>query len=358
MLALTMFGGMMADRHDKRIILMIVMITQAALAITIGVLVGTGQIAIWHVAVAGALLGISTAFEMPAASALVPELVDKAAMREAIALDRSVFHATRLVGPALGGVIIGWLGTAAAFFANALSFSALVVALLTIHPRKRGSEEEENLRKGGMRDGIRYVRSDRPTLIMIFLLALTTCFISPFFMILLPLYSRHELGINASHHGFLMAASGVGAFLGSIQLLRITQPQRVAYLRGAAFVVSLTMMLLGMAQGLRSALPAIILMMIGASTLFGLANTIVQERAPDFIRGRVSAIAGMSFFGVLPLAGLLTSHLADLLGMRASMIGAALGYGICTTLLLWLSRIETSGVEHPTDDQKEAGIGH
>ncbi|MDB6151949.1 MAG: Major facilitator superfamily 1 [Chthoniobacteraceae bacterium] len=357
LLALTMFGGMMADRHDKRIILIIVMVAQAILAVTIGLLVQSGQIVIWHIAVAGALLGLSTAFEMPAAAALVPELVSKEEMRSAIALDRSIFHATRLAGPALGGVLISWLGTAAAFFANAASFSALIIALLTISPRKRGSVEEEKLRQGGMRDGIAHVRNDQPTRTMLLLLSLTTCFISPFFMILVPLYSRHVLGIDARQHGFLMAASGVGAFLGSIQLLRIAHSQRVIYLRGAVAIITVAMMILGLARGLWVALPAMIGMMMGTSTMYGLANTIVQERAPDFIRGRVSAIAGLSFFGVLPFAGLLTAKLSDWAGMRTAMIGAAICYGICTAALLCVrSRLEAAPAEPAPVE--EAGIGH
>lgn len=103
MLALTMVGGVFADRHDKRRILLIVLTMQMALAAGIGLLVQSGSIAIWHVAVAGVLLGITAAFEVPAASALVPELVGKEQIRSALALDRAVFHATRLLGPALGG---------------------------------------------------------------------------------------------------------------------------------------------------------------------------------------------------------------------------------------------------------------
>ncbi|MEZ0273664.1 MAG: MFS transporter, partial [Roseimicrobium sp.] len=149
MLLLTMHGGVAADRHDKRLILIITQVVQIALAISIGWLVATGQIAVWHVLVAGILLGICTAFEMPAAAALVPELVDRSQLNAAIAVDRSIFHATRLAGPAIGGWLIGWLGTASAFYANAVSFLALIAAMLTLHPRPRGTDEEEAMRQTG-----------------------------------------------------------------------------------------------------------------------------------------------------------------------------------------------------------------
>jgi MFS family permease len=357
MLALTMFGGVVADRHDKRLILGLVMIVQAALAIAIGALVASQSIAIWHIACAGVCLGISTAFEVPAAAALVPELVAKDQIRSAIALDRSIFHATRLLGPALGGALISALGTASAFFANAASFAALLVALCTIRPRPRGTDAEEQRRQTGMKDGIRYVAADRPTRTMLTLLAMATLFVSPFFMILMPLYSRHVLGIDAGQHGLLMGASGAGAFLGSLRLMAIAPGQRSVYLRISAGLVTLAMIALGSAHGLLLALPSLVLMTFGTSTLFGLANTIVQERAPDSLRGRVSALAGLSFFGVLPFAGLITSHLADWIGMRSAMIAGALGFGLCATLLLGakgcaaISQVNNSGNAHPRSDE-------
>ena len=338
MLLLTMHGGVAADRHDKRLILIITQVVQIALAISIGWLVATGQIAVWHVLVAGILLGICTAFEMPAAAALVPELVDRSQLNAAIAVDRSIFHATRLAGPAIGGWLIGWLGTASAFYANAVSFLALIAAMLTLHPRPRGTDEEEAMRQTGMKEGFAYVRRDRPTLAMISLLAtLTTC-ISPFFMITMPLYSRHVLHIDAQSHGMLMASSGIGAFTGSLWLLTIRSDRRAMYLRWGAAVICACMLSLALAQHLWQAVVAMIAMTLGTSTVFGLANTIVQERAPDAIRGRVSAIMGLSFFGVLPFSGLAVSKIADLVGLRMAMGGGSILFGLSAGVLLYSHR--------------------
>lgn len=338
MLALTMFGGVVADRHDKRLILIATLCVQAALAVAIGWLVSTGQIAIWHITVAGVCLGISTAFEMPAASALVPELVNKEDIATAIAIDRSVFHATRLAGPALGGWLIGMLGTASAFFANALSYGALILALIGIHTRPHVAGPDDHLRQTGMREGITFVRSDRPTLAMISLLALMTVCVSPFLMVMMPIYSRHVLRVGPVEHGLLMAASGLGAVVGALRLLKLSHGQRTVYLRSAAAVVALAMAGLGLAGNLGLALLAMIALTIGTSLLFGLANTIVQERAPDHVRGRVSAIAGLSFFGVLPFSGLLTSALADRLGLRVALLGGAALFAAGALLLFRSSR--------------------
>lgn len=338
MLALTMHGGIVADRHDKRRILIATQVVQIILALAMGWLVARGQIAVWHVLVAGVLLGISTAFEMPAASALIPELVERSQLTAAIAVDRSLFHATRLAGPAIGGWLIGSLGTASAFYVNAASFLALIAALLTLHPRQRGTEEEEALRQTGMRAGFDYVRRDRPTLAMISLLATVTICISPFFMVIMPLYSRHVLHVNAQSHGILMASSGIGAFGGSIWLLTIASAYRAAYLRGGVTAICACMLGLACAQHLWQACVAMIVLTLGTSTVFGLANTIVQERAPDGMRGRVSAIMGLSFFGVLPFSGLLVSKVADLVGLRMAMGAAGILFGLSASALLFSHR--------------------
>jgi MFS family permease len=334
MLALTMWGGVVADRFDKRRILFVAQIVQVALALAIGWLIGQQRIEVWHLVVAGAMLGIVTAFEMPAASALVPQLVTRERLAAAIAVDRSAFHLTRFAGPALGGWLIAQLGLAWAFYANALTFGALMLALVTIKLRPIDRPPGDDGQQTGMKEGIAYVRGDPPTLAMLSLLATVTTCISPFFMVLMPLYSQHVLHIGPAEHGWLMASSGIGAFVGSVWLLSIAVARRRAFMFGAVLIVTLAMAGLASADNVMWAMGAMIVLTLGTSTLFGLANTVVQERAPDHLRGRVSALAGMSFFAVLPFSGLLVSKFADLVGMRAAMGTAAVCFGLSATLLL------------------------
>src|SRR5437016_3420287 len=161
MLLLTMVGGAAADRFDKRKILLITQYVQIALAVGIGLLVMSGKIAIWQIFVFAAILGISNSFEMPTLSALVPELVGREQIQNAISLDRSVFHGSRVFGPAIGGFLIKAFGTASAFFANAISFVALIIAILSLPPRVKGTAEEEEKRTSGIKDGFRYVANDK-----------------------------------------------------------------------------------------------------------------------------------------------------------------------------------------------------
>src|SRR5437870_1611663 len=146
MLLLTLVGGAAADRFDKRKILLITQFVQIGIACGIGFLVLKGQIEIWQILVFAVILGISNSFEMPTQTALVPELVGRAEIQNGISIDRSVFHGSRVLGPTVGGYLVKWLGTASAFFANALSFVALIIAILSLPPRPKGTAEEEEKR--------------------------------------------------------------------------------------------------------------------------------------------------------------------------------------------------------------------
>jgi MFS family permease len=333
-LALTMIGGSAADRFDKRKILIATQIAQIAFALGLGWLVLTGRIQIWHVIFFAALLGISIAFEMPAISALVPELVKREQIASAVALDRSVFHGSRLIGPSLAGLCVAWWGAASAFFANAFSFLALIVALLSLPRRQVGTKEEEEKRRSGIMDGFRYVRSDRTILSMIMLIALTTIFIFPTISVMLPLYVRNVLQLGPDSMGWLMATSGSGAFLGSLGLLSIAREKRLKFMRGNVLAVAAGVFFMSRSHSFLLTACSMGVLAIALSMNFGLANTIVQEHAPAHLRGRVSAVFGLSFFGLMPIAGLIVTGFSDLVGMRTALAVASVIYGIAAFVVL------------------------
>jgi MFS family permease len=323
MLGLTMYGGSMADRFEKRNILLITQVAQILLAATMGVLVYTNTVQIWHVVLIAACLGTVNAFEMPAVSAMVPELVEKHEIGDAMAVDRSSFHTTRLVGPAIAGLVIGQFGAAMAFFANAFSFIPLMLALRTIKPRAIGNEAEEAARQTGFMDGVAFVKSDPPTLAMITMMALMTCFPAPVLMVLLPLYSRTELHLQASGMGFMMSVNAAGALLGSVWLLGVAPERRFSRLAVVSVGVALSLWGLAAFKIVAVAAAFLFVLSICLASTFGLVNTIIQERAPDHLRGRVSALTSMTYFGLQPFTALLLTSFADAVGLtRALMIGA------------------------------------
>ncbi len=270
---LAMKGGEAADRYDKRKILIWTQVVQTALALILGFLVYTGRIEIWHVIVLALCLGTCIAYEMPAINALVPEIVKKEEIATAIALDRSVFHGSRLVGPSVAGVFVGWWGAASAFFSNAVTFSALIIALASLPPRTIGTAAEEEQRKSGFKEGLIYVRNDRTILCMIALIALSTIFIFPFLSAMLPLYVRNVLNLGPGPMGYLMAVSGSGSLLGALGLLSVPRHLRFRFMTGAVIVVGLALCSMARSDGFVFSAISMGVLAIGLSANFGLAST-------------------------------------------------------------------------------------
>ena len=335
---LTPFGGSAADRLDKRKILIATQIAQIAFALGLGWLVLTNRIQIWHVIIFAGLLGISIAFEMPAISALVPELVKRDEIAAAVALDRSVFHGSRLIGPSLAGLFVGWWGAASAFFTNAVSFFALIAALISLPKRPIGTAEEEAQRRSGFAEGFRYVRSNRIIMSMIMLIALNTIFVFPAISpAMLPLYVRNVLQLGPRSLGWLMAVSGTGAFLGAVGLLTVARDRRLKFMSGNVLAVAAGVFFMSRSHSFWLTACAMGVLAIALSMNFGLANTIVQEHAPPALRGRVSAVFGMSFFGLMPIAGLVVPGFSDLVGMRTALAVASIVYGVAAFSVLSLA---------------------
>jgi MFS family permease len=334
MLALTMVGGSAADRFDKRKILLITQYVQIGIAVSLGLLIWSKNIAIWQVFVFASIQGLSNSFEMPTLNAFVPELVKRDEIQSAISIDRTVFHGSRMMGFSLSGILISAFGMASAFFANAVSFVAFIIALLTIPPRARGTAEEEEKRASGIKDGFRYVARDKPSLAMIGLIAVTTVLIFPIITVMMPLYGKLVLHLAAGRVGFLMGASAVGSIVGAIFLISIPRDKRVPLMMVNVGIVACAIFTLSRAPGFYLATGVLIFNSLGLAMNFGLANTIVQERAPDYLRGRVSAVFMLSFVGLMPVAGLGITSVSDLIGMRTALAIAAVCYGAIALVVL------------------------
>ena len=360
MLLLTMAGGSAADRFDKRKILLATQYVQIALAISMGLLIMSGNIDRSHaersiivILAFAVVLGISNSFEMPTLNAFVPELVTRDEIQSAIAVDRAVFHGSRVVGPSLAGIFIGAWGAASAFFCNAFSFVALIIALFMIPPRSRGTAEEEQKRASGIKEGFRYVAKDKPSLAMIGLIAATTVFIFPIITVMMPLYVRLVLHLGANQLGFLMGASAVGSVIGAIFLISIPHRKRVPVMMLNVCVVACAIFSLSRAPSFYVATGLLILNSLGLAMNFGLANTIVQERAPDYLRGRVSAVFMLSFVGLMPVAGLGVTGLSDLIGMPTALAIAAVCYAVIALIVLARVRRECSRPAAPEEPAVE-----
>ena len=338
LIVIPLFGpwaGTAADRHDRRRILIGVILIQALLATFVGWKVQTHTVLLWHLVSVGFVMGVTHAFEGPAYSALIPELVPREKIARAFALDRSVFHTARILGPALAALAVAKFGLASAFYANALSFIGPLIILFTIAPRPRGTEAEEKLRRTGFMDGWRHVRSDAPTFRMILISAANAFFCSPFVIVMLTWYAKRTLGLSTGDVGWLMALAGVGALTASVSLITLPHSLRHIFMRLGALISVVAMCLLAVAPGFALAAFAIFLLTLGLNFLYGIGNQLVQERAPDALRGRVSAVAALSFVAVIPFSGLMAGELEKCFKMRPAIAICAAGYAVVATALLW-----------------------
>ena len=325
-LLLSLLGGAAADRLDKRRILLVTQAAMMALAFILGGLVALDQAQFWQVLLIALGLGIATAYDLPANQALVPELVSRDEIPSAVALNNSIFHGSRLIGPALAGLLIGAVGLAGAFFANGLSFLAVIASLLFIRAHRANSGPPAASQWQAIGEGLRYVRRQPRLAVMLGFTALTATFIFPTVAMLLPVYARDVLWVGVSELSLLMAASGLAALLGSLGLLGVRREQQQARIVGG--VVVAVMALVGMAsvRSLPLALLGVAALSSGISTAMGLAATVIQQQVDPALRGRVMGLYSLSFMGVIPFSGLGATALTDSIGLPAVMQLSALLY--------------------------------
>ena len=311
MLFLSLFTGPFIDYFDKR---KIIIWTQAALmtlAFVLSVLVWTGTVQYWHVVVLATLLGIVNTIDMPARQAYIIDLVGKEDLMNAIALNSSIFNAARAVGPALAGLLITAVGTAACFFVNGVSFLAVLAGLLFMNVTCASCREKPSYNVlQDVREAIGYIRTTPVVLTTILLVSVVSVF-GTNFNVLVPVFAKMELHRDAAAFGLLLSSFGAGALIGSVSLTILSQwgPKEGILLSGG-MGLSLSLMLIGLQRSY--ALTALLLAMAGLSMVafFGMANTTVQLNTKDRLRGRVMSLYTLAFGGLTPFGSLFAGSVA------------------------------------------------
>jgi MFS family permease len=334
MLLLSMIGGALADRFEKRRILIATQIGMMLLAFVFAALVFTHHIALWQIFLLAFLLGVVAAFDLPAAQAFPPELVRRDEIQKAVALMQSIFHGSRLVGPAIAGVLVARFGEGSAFLVNGLSFMAVIATLLAIDDRPRAAAGAPRRGSGGIGAGFRYVRRERLVGSLIALTGLTTVFVFPLFAVLMAFYVRHVLNGGAHTMGVLMSVSGLGALAGAVALLFGSDRTVRRWLVGGA--LGCTVGILGLSYAVRLG-PAVVFMLVlsySVSALMGRIAQTIQHVVPNELRGRVMAVFTMAFTGLMPYAALGLSALADAVGFARMLRVCVVLYAITATIVL------------------------
>lgn len=341
MLLFSLFGGVAADRRDRRRILLV---TQAALmgvAFTFALLVARGTLALWHVLLLSALGGLAAAYDMPAFQAYFPTLVKREELPQAIALNQASFHGSRVIGPALAGVAIKVWGVTSAFIANGLSFGAVIVALLVIRKRPGPADARRSSTFSAMTEGLRYVAGDARLQALMGLTALTTLLAFPNIAVLTPLYAREVLGAGPGGLSTLMSISGLGAMLGALGLLGVAAEARERRIGFGIVAVAVGLSVMGHSRSLWLAAGAMLLLSYGLASAMGLVATILQASIPDALRGRVMSVHQMMFVGIMPLAALLAPGFAERFGLPRELQLAGILYALVGAWLL--RRLGTAG---------------
>jgi len=335
-LLFTLYAGAVADRVSKH---RMVIATQAgAMVVALGfaAMVWLGLATIGAIALLAALLGIATAFDIPARQSFFVEIVGKEDLASAIALNASAFNATRVVGPAVAGILIGLVGVAACFLVNGLSYIAVLAALLAMRlPPFHRSTVPARSAWSNIVEGLRYVSAEPRTRVLLLNVAVMSICGLPA-LTLLPVLARLELGQGAREYGWMMSAVGGGALIGALAVATFAtrMPKgRVVGWAGILFGVSVAA--LGFSGSVLTALVVLTALGLAMITTTALTNTLLQTLVPDALRGRVVSVYTFAFVGMAPIGSFLGGAAAAQFGVAPTLgVGGLLTVAAAAGLLV------------------------
>lgn len=338
MLLFSLYGGVIADRFDRRKIVIYSLAALGGISAIYATLIGFERIEYWHILVLAAVAGLIAAFELPAQQAFVSELVPRRDLPQAIALNSASFNATRIVGPALAATAISVIGLAGAFVVNIFTLLApmgTLIGLGKVVP-KREIPKQTTSGLDQLKDGMSYVRANDGTYGLILLQGLVSFFISPNLLVLMPLYTTKVLGGGDAWVGYMLSALGAGSLTGAMILLRGSRLERAAEKRIKFGLTGLCvgMIWLGLSSNVWMAIPGIMIAGLSFSMTNTQLATRLQQTAPEQLRGRVMSLVTLAFNGVMPFSTLVISALSQTVGQSQVLVGSGvlLAFGV---LFLW-----------------------
>ncbi|MDE3155116.1 MAG: MFS transporter [Acidobacteriota bacterium] len=325
----TLIGGVVADRRDRRLMLMTSQYIQMASALTLAGLVFFHVVQVWHVLTLSFITGLAQSFGGPANQSLLPSLVDKRDLPNAIALNSIQFNLARIVGPLLAGLALAAYGMVFCFTANGLSFLVVIVALMLLHVKHVPPTTPQRMREG-LHDGFHYVRH-RSGLIAVIVIASATTFLGYPLMTFLPIFAQRIFHEAVGGYSVMMAFSGAGSVCGALLVAWLGQYRRMG-LTVIGVVGLFGLLIVAFALSPAVWLSYAILFCTGAGMMvaFSTATSLVQLMAPNEIRGRVLSIYMVAFRGGMPLGSLAA-------GYFASLTSAPLVLGVNGVLLVCVS---------------------
>ncbi|MDE3057530.1 MAG: MFS transporter [Bacteroidota bacterium] len=327
LLFFSMFGGTVADKTLKKKIIVATQTASMIQAFVLAALYWTHVITPAMIGFLALTLGIINSFDVPARQSFVVEMVGKENLGNAVALNSAVFNSARMFGPAIGGLIIGAFGVGWCFFLNGATFIAVIIGLLMMNVVEQGStgRRDEPVMQA-IREAITYVRGESVMIAVLTLVSVVTIF-GWSYSVLLPIFADKVLAIGAVGFGNLLSANGIGALISALTVASVghkVSPRTFLYGGIAVFVFSISIFAFSASPLLSMA--CLVGIGMGLIAFFATANTSLQNRVPDHLRGRVMGLYAVVFQGFFPFGSLGMGVAADWFGVR---IAVAAGAGVC-----------------------------
>jgi MFS family permease len=332
------YGGVIADRVDKRRAMIGLQAMMGIQALVLGLLTVTHSVRLWEIGALAFILGLNNTFENPARQSFMLELVGSDHLRNAVSLNSTMVNAARVVGPAIGGLMIAAVGSGWCFLINAISFIAVINSLTRMDTTALRPVTPSPRAKGQLRDGLSYVRHEPKLALPLAMAAVVGC-LAYEFQVSLPYMAAHGLHVGSTGYGFMTAAMGVGAVVGGLGMAaRGRIGSHVLIIAALGYGVSMT--LSALAPDLALELLALALVGAAGVAFMSMTNATLQMRAAPEMRGRVMALWFVSFQGSTPIGGPIVGAVMAGYGARAGLgIGAVACFVVAAAGGLALRRL-------------------
>ncbi|MBM4288739.1 MAG: MFS transporter [Deltaproteobacteria bacterium] len=332
MLLFSFWGGVIADHANKRRMLLATNTAGLVLAMILGLLVFFDSVTVWHIMVVTFGVGAAMAFDIPGRQSFIVDLVGKADLPNAIALNSSLFNGTRALGPAVAGFLIATVGIANCFFINSFSYLAPLLCLSLMRLEQRPNLTPRPKIRTGVTELLSFIRRQRPELGWLLLITACNSVFALSYSVLLPMIARDVLAAGPQGYGFLMAAAGIGAFAGALVLATfIRHYPPMVFFWGGACLMFLALFLFSCIRSYNLAVGYLFLAGFGMTINVSTANSLLQLNVPDDMRGRIMSLFSLTFLGFTPLGNFVYGILGDYLG---PCLTVRLGAGLAALLAL------------------------
>jgi len=333
---LSLFGGVLADRADKRNILIFTQVSFMLLAFLLAFLTQFQLIKPQQIMAIALLNGVIMAFDAPARQSIVVELVGREHLFNAIALNSVAFNSSRFIGPAIAAVLISLIGMSGCFYLNGISFLAVIVALFWIKPGKKNSGQKNSSAIRDLKDGLIFIGRNRLILGLLSIVAAVSLFgIS--YVILMPVVADNVLGVGIRGLGMLMSSAGLGALAGALALARLGDfKHKGRLLSCSVFSFSFSLIIFSLSKNYLLSIFSMIFVGCSSVIAIALVNTLLQVNVPDEFRGRVMSLFMITFAGIMPFGSLISGSLAQGLGVSIALFFCGL---ICLLLFALINLI-------------------